>query len=256
MGAFDFFYEETDGLEHAADLAVAAFDERDFVPGIAGVFEKTDFCRRGFDASVVVERDGDAVAKALDGLFIGLAADFDVVGSGDVRDGAGELLGEGAVVGEQEQAFAGVIEAADGIDALPEMAEELHDGGTAFGVGDGGDVAFGFVQQEIDEALRLERFSVDSDCVGGRVGFAAEFGDGFAVDSDAARGDELFGFAAGGKAGSGEDFLKAEHRELLRDGFTLTVKEDSGEWHAIRRLKIGISPVEAGADCMQMLYFL
>jgi hypothetical protein len=39
----------------------------------------------------------------------------------------------------------------------------------------------------------------------------------------------LFGFAAGGEAGSGEDFLEAEHVEFLDDGFKLTVKKGSGE---------------------------
>ena len=41
--AFDFFDEEADRLEHAADLAVASFDEGDGVPGIGCVFVEMDF---------------------------------------------------------------------------------------------------------------------------------------------------------------------------------------------------------------------
>ena len=79
--------------EHAADLAIAAFDESDFVPGIFHVLKQADFSGREFDAAIVVERDGDAVAKSLDGLVVGLAADFDVIGFGDVRAGFREFLG-------------------------------------------------------------------------------------------------------------------------------------------------------------------
>ena len=76
-------------------------------------------------------------------------------------------MGEGAIVGEEEETFAGVVEAADGIDALGKIAEELHDGGAAFGIADGGDVAFRFVQQKIDETLRaVEGFAVNADGVG------------------------------------------------------------------------------------------
>ncbi len=67
LDAFDFFYEEADGLKHTMDLAIAAFDENDFVPGIGGVFGETDLCGRGFDAAAVFEGNDDAIAKALDG---------------------------------------------------------------------------------------------------------------------------------------------------------------------------------------------
>ena len=119
-------------------------------------------------------------------------------------------MGEGAVVGEEEETFAGVVEAADGIDALGERAEELHDGGTALGITDGCDVAFGFVEHEVEEALGwLDGFAVDGDGVGVGIGFGAEFGDDLAVECNAAGGDDFFGFAARGDAGGGEDFLEA-----------------------------------------------
>lgn len=133
-----------------------------------------DFAGRELDAAVVVEGDDDAVAKVLDGLFVGLAADFYMVGFGDVGAGFGEFLGQGAVVGEEEKTFAGVVETADGVNAFGKIAEELHDGGATFGIADRGDVAFGFVHQEIDETLRArERLAVDGDGVGGGIGFDA-----------------------------------------------------------------------------------
>jgi len=154
-------------LEHATDLAIAAFDEDDFVPGIGSVFDQTDFGGRGFDAAAVVKRDGDAGAQALEGFFVGLAADFDEIGFGDVGAGLGEFLGKGTIVGEEEEAFAGVIESADRVDAFGKIAEEFHDGGAAFGIADGGDVALGFVQQKIDETLRtVEGLAVNANGVG------------------------------------------------------------------------------------------
>jgi len=213
LDAFDFFDEESYGLEHAADLAVAAFDESDFVPGIGSVFVETDFGGGGFYPTVVLEGDVDAGAQASEGFFVGAGADFDEIFFGDVRAGFGEFLSEGAVVGEEEEAFAGVVEPTDGIDAFGERAEELHHGGAAFGVADGGDVAFGFVEHEIEEALGgLDGLAVDADGVRVGIGFGAEFGDDLAVEGDAAGGDDFFGFAAGGDAGGGEDFLEAlEH---------------------------------------------
>ena len=211
----DFFDVMTNVLEHAADLAIAAFDENDFVPGIGSVFEKADFGRSGFDAATIVESDGDPVTEALKRLSAGTAADFDVIGFGDVRGGLGELLGEGAVVGHEEKALAGVIEAAYGIEALGLVAHELHDGGAAFGIADRGDIAFGLVQQEIDETLcRLERLAIDGDGVRAWIGFGAELGDDLAVDGDATREDELFSFAAGGEAGGGEEFLETDHEKF------------------------------------------
>ena len=152
----------------------------------------------------------DAGAEAFEGAIVGAAADFDEIGFGNVRGGFGELLGESAVVCEEEESFGGVVEAADGIDARGKIAEELHDGGAAFRVAGGGDVAFRFVEHEIDGSLGgLDGFAVDGDGVGGGVGFSAECGDDFAVDGDAAGEDEFFGFAAGGDAGGGEEFLEA-----------------------------------------------
>jgi len=104
----------------------------------------------------------DSGAEAGEGFFVGAAADFDEVFFGDVRAGFGEFLGEGAVVGEEEEAFAGVVEAADRVDAFGEWTEELHYGGAAFGIADGGDVAFGFVEHEVDRALSgFDGFVVD-----------------------------------------------------------------------------------------------
>lgn len=99
LSALDFFDAKSDMLKHAANLAIAALDQDDFVPGIGGVFDKANFGGRSFDAAAIVEGDGDAAAQALNGFFVGLAADLNEIGLGNVRSSLAELLGERAVVG-------------------------------------------------------------------------------------------------------------------------------------------------------------
>jgi len=89
LDAFDFFDEEAYGLEHAADLAVATFDQGDFVPRVGGVFVELNFGGRGFYAAVVVESDVNAGSQAGQGFFVGAAADFDEIFFGYVRAGFG-----------------------------------------------------------------------------------------------------------------------------------------------------------------------
>ena len=210
LDAFDFFDQEADRLEHAADLAVAAFDEGNFVPRVGGVFLEADFGGRGFHPAVVVEGDVDAGAEALNGGFVWTAVDLDEIGFGDVRGGLGELLDQSAVVGEQKKTFRRVVKAADRIDASIEIAEQVEHCGAAFGVARGGDVAFRFVKHEVDGAFGgFDASAIDKDGVGRKVGFGTELGDHFAVDRDAPGEDEFLGFATGGDAGRGEEFLKA-----------------------------------------------
>ena len=110
-----------------------------------------DFCGRSFDALAIFEGDGDAAPQALNSFFVGAAADFYVIGFGNVRAGFGQFLREVAVVGHQEEAFAGVVEAADWVQAFLPIGDELHHRGAALWIAHGGDVAFGFVQHEIEK---------------------------------------------------------------------------------------------------------
>src|ERR1700743_379270 len=60
---------------------------------------------------------------------------FHEMGFRNVRAGLGEFLRQCSVVGHQEEAFAGVVEPADRIEACGDPLDEIHHGGTAFGVG-------------------------------------------------------------------------------------------------------------------------
>jgi hypothetical protein len=77
--------------------------------------------------------DGDAARRMVELVFGGDAGYLDEIGFFDAGRGAGEPVGELAVVGHQQQALAHVVEAANRVKALPHLVKELHDGGTAFG---------------------------------------------------------------------------------------------------------------------------
>ena len=77
------------------------------------------------------------------------------------------------------------------------------------GVVESGDVAAGLVEHEVAVWLgAAEELAVDADVVLGGVVTGAEGGDGGSVDLNAAFEDDLFGLAAGGYAGLGEDLLE------------------------------------------------
>jgi hypothetical protein len=145
------------------------------------------------------------------------AFDFDVVGLLETIPVLEELRGEVAVVGEEDQTGGRIFEIADGVDAIGKAAEKIPEGFAAFGVGERGDDFGRLVEKEIDVAGSSSGDVAASgfDFVVGGVGFGAEGRDGFAVDANLAREDELLGVAAGCDPGAGDDFLEAfEHGEF------------------------------------------
>lgn len=80
--AFDFFDVVANVVEHAANLAIAAFNKNDFQPRIGGIFQKADFGGRRLNAATILEGNGDPATKTLQGLLRRAAADFHVIGLG------------------------------------------------------------------------------------------------------------------------------------------------------------------------------
>ncbi len=94
-------------FEHDSDLLVAAFDQFDFVPGVVAAPDHFD---GGWRGAAAAERN--ACAETL--LFIRSerSVDFDQIGFRNVALGSGDGVGEFAIVGEQDEAVAVIIEAA------------------------------------------------------------------------------------------------------------------------------------------------
>jgi hypothetical protein len=164
-----------DLFEHFAQFAITALDDNDFVPGVVAFAHLSDAGGCGSNFIVLfgaAALDRDAFAQTVERLFGWLAGDFDEVGFFDAGGSFGELIGELAIVGDHEQAFAQVVEAANGVKALVFLREELHHSRTALGVSHGGDEAAGLVEHEVAQALgALKQFAIDTNVVAGRIGF-------------------------------------------------------------------------------------
>src|SRR6185312_7869375 len=123
LDAFDFLDVVADFLEHVADLAVFSFYQRHFEPGIVGFAHGLNFGRGGAGPFAVFGADGDSSAQFGQVGNGGNASDFYQISFRNVRGGLHEGGSEFAVVGEQEQALAGVVEATDGIHASSDASD-------------------------------------------------------------------------------------------------------------------------------------
>ena len=129
-----------------------------------------------------------------------------------------ECSSEVAVIGQQEQTFAGVIETSDWINALTNSPQESNDSGASLRILHSCDVAFRFVQRQIGVALRpAQQLSVYANVIMLRVCFRPECGNRLPIHGHRAASDQLFGMTAGSDTGSSDDFLQAFacHKRLV-----------------------------------------
>ena len=211
-------------LKHAANLPVAPFCQRHLVPGIFLVHRQLDVRRLGHDAEAAAlharlllsacarqSRLGwqqDAVAQLINLFFRRLARHLHHVRLGHVGAGARQLRHQVAVVRQQQQAFAHVIQPAHGEDPLFHVLQQVHHRRTTLGIAYRGHRALGLVQRNVNVALRsLQQFSVHANFVKARIGLAARLGDDVSVHAHQSCGDQLFGLAARGQPGGGQNFL-------------------------------------------------
>jgi hypothetical protein len=190
------------GEEDAAEDVFFGVLEIHFVPEIFGV------TAAGVGLADGAEFGSGVAAEAVEVAHQETAFYFYMVELLEMRPVFEHGGGEIAVIGEEKDPAGVVVEAADGIDAFGQALEAISQGLAAFGVGHGGDHFGRFIENDVNAALVVfDEFAggFDAVCVG--VGFAAEFGDYLAVDSDLSADDELFGMPAGGDAGSGDYFL-------------------------------------------------
>jgi hypothetical protein len=107
----------SDFLEHLADLAVAPFMQCNFEPGIFGLFDDPDLCRRGSNPATRISLlgDRDSGAKTAKLLFLRLTGHLDEICFRNMRGSLHELVRKIAVVGKQKQSLAVEIQASDRI---------------------------------------------------------------------------------------------------------------------------------------------
>src|SRR5690348_6338792 len=101
-----------------------------------------------------------------------------------------ETMREIAIVGQEEQAFAVLVESADGVYTLSDLRHQVDGERTAGRIVVRAQEAARLVDEPVDELLGTHRFAVEGHLLLRRDA-RAQFGDDIAVDRDAASTNEL-----------------------------------------------------------------
>jgi hypothetical protein len=181
----------SEGVAEAPHLAPAALAQLELQPrlGGAGLEHAHTACRR----APVLEPDASAHPQQRVGRR--RALDLHVVDAGDAVAGVLEAGRELSVVGEEHQAGALEIEAADGIDAFTRVRDQLRNRRPPLRVAQRGHDAAGLV--ECDGAWRTHPHAlpVDGDLVVRGIGALPERRHDPAIHAHTARPDQRFGGA-------------------------------------------------------------
>jgi len=148
--------------------------------------------------------------QSIELFFRRLTAHFDQVRLLNTGCSLGELVGQFAVIGDQQKTFAQVVQATDRVEALASLGKKLHDRRAALGIAHRRHVALGLIQHEITMPLRpLQKFPIYPDVIAPRIRFASQFCDHRAIHLNAAGRDQLFRVAAARDSRFGENLLQA-----------------------------------------------
>ena len=120
-----------------------------------------------------------------------------------------------AIIREKKQSFTIEIESTNGIKMTPLFGKQVVDGRATMFVTFGTDQSTRFVKCQVNLTFGADGFAVDGNAIMEGIDLFAEFGDGRAIDGDAAFSDELFAGAPGSHAGIGEELLEADHGNLI-----------------------------------------
>jgi hypothetical protein len=172
-------------FEHDADLVLPAFSDLHFVPRIRAVLDALQLRRRRPPAM-----HGDTLAKLLLLRLCQPAGHLHYICLGDVVGGRGQAMRELAVVGQQQQSFAVIIQAAHRKHAFADPAHQVHHGLPTLRVGNRGHAFLGLVERDIGQVFgRVQRASVDLDVIIVYIGLGTQLGDGLPVHRNAAFDD-------------------------------------------------------------------
>ena len=127
----------------------------------------------------------------------------------------GELLGQIAVVGEQQQSETVLVETPHRVDAFRAGAlHQLHDGFARMRIVERSHIALGLVEHKIDLLFALHAAVVEFHLVGGQH-LGAQLGDDLTVDGHQTRRDEIVGLAARAESRLGQKAVQAHFADLL-----------------------------------------
>src|SRR5438477_11405872 len=95
----------SDLFEHPMDLPVAAFVQREFIPGILSFARQGDLCGCGFRTPTALIADADSSPQLTQGILRRSATDLYQIGPGNMPGGAHDLVRQFAVVSQQQAAL-------------------------------------------------------------------------------------------------------------------------------------------------------
>ena len=127
--------------------------------------------RRRLDVAVA---EPDALEQLVAGPRVGgLAGHLDEVGLLDAEARVHQPIGQVAVVGQQQQPLAVLVEPADGVDALADVRHQVDGQRPAGRVVIGAEVAARLVDQPVDRLFRVpDRLAIDGDALLARIDLA------------------------------------------------------------------------------------
>jgi len=207
-----------DFLEHLAQFAVAPLDQHHFIPRVIALPHLPNPCRRRphLASTRLALVDGHARAQDIQLVFAGNSGYLHQVRLFHARRCLGQLVGQFAIVGHQQQAFAHVVQAPHRVKPLSHLLEELHHGWPALRILHRGHKAARFIQHKIAQPLgALQQLPVHTNMVPARVGLGAKLGNHRAVHLHTPLLNHLLGLAPARHSALRQDFLQALHLRRL-----------------------------------------
>ena len=219
--------------EHPPDLAVLAFGQDHFED------RRVPLLRHGANplGPNLPLGQPDPLGQLVEGFPLGRAGHDDPVELLDTEPGVGQFVGQFAIVGQEHEADAHLVEPTHGINPLSDLGHQVKDTRASRWVVVRGDIALRLVNREVDQALPLDLLTVHGDRDLGQINLGAKFTDDLAADADATLEDHLLAGATGADPGMRQDFLKSIRARITLGGSRLAGRTGLGP----RRLSLAAS---------------
>jgi hypothetical protein len=149
-----------------------------------------------------------------DGLRRRPTGNLDRIGPPDLESRMGQAVGQFAVVRDEDQSFAALVESADRKQPQLFARNEIDGARPARGIRVRAQNAAGLIEQEVARRLSSNGFAVDGDMLAIRFDARSEIANDFAVDADSPRDNILFATSARAKARGGEKPLQPNAARL------------------------------------------
>ena len=193
-----------DPSQHPANFTIATFGQNNFQPTAPfGPFQKFGFRRAGQSLG-----DMNPLFKFAEINCLGNADDLDVVFLFNAESRMGQLIGQIAIIGDQYQTFAGLIESTDIVNSLVGFDQVDHARPTRRIFARGQD-ARRLVQHKVLKSLHNQRLRIDVDFLSIRIDFDPQGGNNLPVDFNSTLLDDELAFPTAPNSGRRHHALKS-----------------------------------------------